>query len=60
MDYAALSLKMHEENVGKLETVSKIKLETKDDLAIAYTPGVAAPCLAIAKDKSLAYKYTLK
>lgn len=60
MDYAALSLKMHEENVGKLETVSKIKLETKNDLSIAYTPGVAAPCLAIAKDKSLAYKYTIK
>jgi malate dehydrogenase (oxaloacetate-decarboxylating) len=38
MDYAALSLKMHEENVGKLETVSKVKLETKDDLSIAYTP----------------------
>lgn len=45
---------------GKMEIASKIKLEDKDDLSLAYTPGVAYPCLEIAEDKALAYKYTSK
>ncbi|MDD5213827.1 MAG: NADP-dependent malic enzyme [Candidatus Gracilibacteria bacterium] len=60
MDYFEESLKLHERLGGKLETVSKLKLETKEDLSLAYTPGVAEPCKRIAEDKSLAYKYTLK
>lgn len=60
MDYFEESLKLHERLGGKLETVSKLKLETKEDLSLAYTPGVAEPCRKIAEDKSLAYKYTLK
>lgn len=54
------SLKMHKENRGVLEIVGKIKLENKHDLAIAYTPGVAEPCLEIAKDKNKVYDYTIK
>ncbi|MBZ9685117.1 NAD-dependent malic enzyme [Clostridium estertheticum] len=54
------SLKMHSENRGVLEIVGKIKLENKHDLAIAYTPGVAQPCLEIAKDKNKVYDYTIK
>ena len=54
------SLKMHSENKGVLEVVGKIKLENKHDLAIAYTPGVAEPCLEIAKDKNKVYDYTIK
>lgn len=60
MDYSALSLKMHEENKGKIEVVSKIKLETRDDLSTAYTPGVAEPCRKIHEDKENVYKYTAK
>lgn len=45
---------------GKIEIASKIRLENKEDLALAYTPGVAFPCLEIAEDKELAYKYTSK
>ncbi len=51
---------MHREWNGKLETVSKSPVQTREDLAIAYTPGVAEPCRLIAKDKSLAYTYTIK
>ena len=54
------SLKMHKENRGVLEVIGKVKLENKHDLAIAYTPGVAQPCLEIAKDKSKVYDYTIK
>lgn len=54
------ALSLHEEWRGKLETVSKIKIETKEDLALAYTPGVAEPCIAIAKDPEAAYLYTIK
>ena len=54
------SLKMHSENRGVLEVIGKIKLENKHDLAIAYTPGVAEPCLEIAKDKNKVYDYTIK
>lgn len=54
------SLKMHSENRGILEVIGKIKVENKHDLAIAYTPGVAQPCLEIAKDKNKVYDYTIK
>ncbi|MCB2289135.1 NADP-dependent malic enzyme [Clostridium sp. CS001] len=54
------SLKMHKENKGKLEVIGKVKVENKHDLAVAYTPGVAQPCLEIAKDKNKVYDYTIK
>ena len=54
------ALLMHEKWNGKLETVSKIPVKTREDLAIAYTPGVAEPCKVIAQDKEAAYKYTMK
>ena len=53
-------LLMHEKWNGKLETVSKTPVKTREDLAIAYTPGVAEPCKVIAQDKEAAYKYTMK
>lgn len=54
------AMQMHEEWNGKIETVAKSKVKTREDLAIAYTPGVAEPCKAIAADEELAYKYTMK
>lgn len=54
------ALKMHEEWNGKLETVSKTPVKTREDLAIAYTPGVAEPCKVIAEDREAAYQYTMK
>ena len=54
------ALEMHEKWNGKLETVSKSPVKSREDLAIAYTPGVAEPCNVIAKDKEAAYKYTMK
>ena len=54
------ALKLHEEWNGKLETASKCAIKTREDLALAYTPGVAEPCKLIAEDKELAYKYTVK
>ena len=54
------ALKLHEEWQGKLDTVAKSKVKTRQDLALAYTPGVAEPCKVIAKDKEAAYKYTWK
>ncbi len=60
MNYAELSLKLHEERRGKIEIASKVSLETKDDLSIAYTPGVAQPCREIHKDRETVYKYTSK
>ena len=54
------ALLMHEKWNGKLETVSKTPVKTREDLAIAYTPGVAEPCKVIAKDKEAAYRYTMK
>ncbi len=60
MDYSQKSLILHEENKGKIEIKSKIKIETKDDLSTAYTPGVAQPCIEISKNKEDAYKYTSK
>ncbi len=60
MDYKEKALKLHEEWKGKLSTESKCKINTNEDLALAYTPGVAEPCLVIAEDKEAAYKYTIK
>lgn len=60
MNYSELSLKLHEENKGKIEIRSKVRVETKDDLSLAYTPGVAEPCRKIYKDKDEVYKYTAK
>ena len=54
------ALMMHEQWNGKLETVSKSPVKSREDLSIAYTPGVAEPCKVIAQDKEAAYKYTMK
>ncbi len=54
------ALKMHESWNGKLEITSKCKVKSREDLSIAYTPGVAEPCRVIAQDKEAAYKYTIK
>lgn len=54
------ALMLHEKWNGKLETASKCTIRTREDLALAYTPGVAEPCKLIAEDKELAYKYTIK
>lgn len=58
MDYAAESLKLHKEWKGKIEVVCRAPLNTRDDLSLAYTPGVAEPCLAIQKDVNLSYDLT--
>ena len=60
MTNAEKALRLHEEWNGKFETTPKMKIQTREDLAIAYTPGVAEPCKVIAKDKEAAYKYTIK
>ena len=58
MDYAAKALEMHKEWKGKIRVDTPCPLAGRDDLSVAYTPGVAAPCLEIAKDKELSYTYT--
>ncbi len=58
MDYAAKALEMHKKWQGKIRVEAPCPLNNKDDLSVAYTPGVAAPCLEIAKDKELSYTYT--
>ncbi len=60
MDYFKKSLELHKKKKGKLEIKSKFPLKNKDDLSIAYTPGVAEPCRQIAKNPSDVYKYTIK
>lgn len=60
MSYGEQSLKMHKEKKGKLEVISKIPVNTREDLSIAYTPGVAQPCVEISKDKDKVYDYTIK
>lgn len=60
MDYNQMSLKMHEENHGKLEVVSKVEINDRDDLSTAYTPGVAEPCRKIHANPADVYKYTCK
>ena len=54
------ALQMHKEWNGKLETTAKAHVNSREDLAIAYTPGVAEPCKVIAKDPEAAYTYTMK
>ena len=54
------ALEMHEKWNGKIETTAKSHVNSREDLAIAYTPGVAEPCKVIAKDPDAAYKYTMK
>jgi malate dehydrogenase (oxaloacetate-decarboxylating) len=60
MDYYEASMKMHRENKGKLEVVSKVYVKNKDDLSTAYTPGVAQPCIEIEKNPDEAYELTIK
>ncbi|MBU3107517.1 NAD(P)-dependent malic enzyme [Clostridium gasigenes] len=60
MNYYEESLKLHEQKVGKIEVVSKVAIITKDDLSLAYTPGVAEPCRKIYEDEENVYKYTSK
>lgn len=55
-----LALQMHKDWNGKIETTAKSHVNTREDLAIAYTPGVAEPCKAIAQDREAAYTYTMK
>ena len=58
MDYAKESLRLHGEWKGKIEMVTRVPVKTKDDLSLAYTPGVAQPCLEIQKDLSRSYELT--
>lgn len=58
MDYAKESLKLHEQWKGKIEVVETVPVKSKEDLALAYTPGVAEPCLAIQKDVNKSYELT--
>jgi len=58
MDYAAESLKLHEKLKGKIEVISRAPVSTKEELSLAYTPGVAQPCLEIQKDINLSYDLT--
>ena len=58
MNYAEESLKLHYQWKGKLDTVPKMKVENSDDLSLAYTPGVAQPCIEIQKSPSLSYELT--
>jgi len=60
MNYFEESLKLHEMNVGKIEIKSKVKIETREDLSLAYTPGVAEPCRRIHENEENVYKYTSK
>ena len=60
MDKNEYAIQKHKEWNGKLEVISRAPLDTREELAVAYTPGVAAPCLEIAKDEDLAYTYTRK
>lgn len=58
MDYMKESLNKHYEWKGKLEVSSRVKVDSKDALSLAYTPGVAAPCLAIKDNPELSYALT--
>ena len=60
MNYAEESLKLHAQWKGKIEIITKVPVETKDDLSLAYTPGVAQPCLEIQKDINKSYDLTLR
>ena len=58
MDYAKESLRLHRQWKGKLTSAVKMKIATRDDLSLAYTPGVAQPCLEIQKDIDQSYELT--
>ena len=58
MDYAKESLKLHKEWKGKIEVIATVPVKSKEDLSLAYTPGVAQPCLEIQKDVNLSYELT--
>ena len=58
MDYSAESLKLHRERAGKIEVVSRVPVTTREELSLAYTPGVAQPCLEIQKNPELSYELT--
>jgi malate dehydrogenase (oxaloacetate-decarboxylating) len=58
MDYAKEALRLHKEWKGKIEVVSRVPVKTNEDLSLAYTPGVAQPCLEIADDAQKSYEYT--
>ena len=58
MDYSAESLKLHRERAGKIEVVSRVPVTTREELSLAYTPGVAQPCLEIQKHPELSYELT--
>ena len=58
MDYGKLALERHEKASGKIDITSRVELKDAEDLAVYYTPGVAAPCLAIKDDPKTASKYT--
>lgn len=58
MDKKEIALKQHEEWAGKIEVISRASVKSKEELSVAYTPGVAEPCLEIQKDVDLSYKYT--
>ena len=58
MDYAKESLRLHKEWGGKIEVICKVPCKTKDDLSLAYTPGVAQPCLEIQADPAKSYTLT--
>jgi malate dehydrogenase (oxaloacetate-decarboxylating) len=60
MEYYKQSLALHKRLAGKIETAIKIDIETKEDLSLLYSPGVAQPCIEISKDPSSVYDYTLK
>ena len=60
MDINERAIQKHKEWGGKIEVISRAPIESRDDMAVAYTPGVAAPCLEIEKNESLAYEYTRK
>jgi len=60
VDLKQEALKLHRDNQGKLEVISKVPLKDRNDLSLAYTPGVAEPCKEISKDKNLVYEYTSK
>ena len=60
MDLKQQALSLHEEWNGKITTTPKCRVKSREDLALAYTPGVAEPCKVIAEDREAAYTYTIK
>lgn len=60
MSFVEEAIKFHAEKTGMLETAAKVPLETREDLSLAYTPGVAEPCKAIKENKELSFEYTCR